>query len=834
MLKFLGLEQLFSLLFRRLLYVWVRPKVLPLDPASLELDLSQPVCYVLHQRFLSNLLVLETETQRLGLPRPLSAMSGGSVFEKRSFFFLNRGEGGWPRPRPGYSPRLSRLIGKVERDPALDVQIVPVTILWGRAPDKQDSIFKLLFADGWANTGRLSQFFTVLLHGRQAMIKFGRPVSVREMVDEKLGPARTLRKAGRLLRVHFRRQREQAIGPDLSHRRTQVDLILNAPDVRQAILDESATKQISLERAQANAHKFAMEIAADYSHSTIRIFDRFLNWLWNRLYDGVEISRLDEVAALAHGHEIVYVPSHRSHIDYLLMSYLLYRNGLLPPHIAAGANLNLPVVGPFLRRSGAFFLRRSFKGEPLYAAVFNEYLHMMISRGFPIEYFIEGGRSRTGRLLPPKAGMLAMTTMSYLRDTRRPLLFLPVYIGYEKLMEGGSYVAELSGRPKRKESLFGLLATVRQIKKTFGKVYVNFGEPILLSNVLDSVHENWRGETIGEQRPKWFTESVDTLANRIVTHINGAAVVNPINLLALVLLSTPKHSIDASRLAQQIRLFQKLIDGGGYSQRVERTAHAPDAVIAHGEALRLIERVKHPLGDVLRTSSDQAILLAYFRNNVLHLVALPAIVACLFVSGEKLSQQEVIAGVRTIYPFLRSELFLPWATDGLEPTVLHVIDTLAEMGLLRHRGEGVYVAPPLLTPEYSQLDLLGQTLRHTLERYFMAISVLIQQGSSTLEPRKLEALCHLLAQRLSLLFESGSPDFFDKTVFRNFIDTLRESGMVTLDEAGKICFGEQLTHAGNQAQRILPAEVRQAVLDTTGLDEAAVAAALAEIDKTGR
>jgi glycerol-3-phosphate O-acyltransferase len=149
------------------------------------------------------------------------------------------------------------------------------------------------------------------------------------------------------------------------------------------------------------------------------------------------------------GHEIVYVPCHRSHIDYLLLSYIIVRQGLTPPHIAAGANLNLPLVGSLLRRGGAFFLRRSFKGEPLYAAVFHEYLHLMLARGFPIEYFIEGGRSRSGRMLTPKAGILGMTVQSFIREHARPLVFVPVYIGYEKVMEGRTYLGELAANPSK-------------------------------------------------------------------------------------------------------------------------------------------------------------------------------------------------------------------------------------------------------------------------------------------------------------------------------------------------------------------------------------------------
>ncbi|WP_444678382.1 1-acyl-sn-glycerol-3-phosphate acyltransferase [Halomonas sp. E19] len=118
--------------------------------------------------------------------------------------------------------------------------------------------------------------------------------------------------------------------------------------------------------------------------------DGLLRRLWNRLYDGVEVHGLDRVKALAGDHTLVYVPCHRSHIDYLLLSYVLYRDGLMPPHIAAGRNLNMPMIGPLLRRCGAFFMRRSFRDKPLYAAVFHEYLHRLLAHGHPLEYFMEG------------------------------------------------------------------------------------------------------------------------------------------------------------------------------------------------------------------------------------------------------------------------------------------------------------------------------------------------------------------------------------------------------------------------------------------------------------
>src|SRR5690606_19212307 len=190
---------------------------------------------------------------------------------------------------------------------------------------------------------------------------------------------------------------------------------------------------------------------------------------------------LDHRQASAPGNEIVYVPSHRSHMDYLLLSYLLYTKGVVPPHIVAGINLNLPVVGTLLRKGGAFFIRRSIRGSALYSTVLSEYVAKLVSGGYSIEYFVEGGRSRTGRLLPPKGGMVSMTVRAFLRQPTRPVLFQPVYIGYEKLMEGNSYLDELSGKQKKGESIWQLLGGIPKVlRSNYGQVVVNFGEPIKL------------------------------------------------------------------------------------------------------------------------------------------------------------------------------------------------------------------------------------------------------------------------------------------------------------------------------------------------------------------
>ncbi|MFC4160792.1 glycerol-3-phosphate 1-O-acyltransferase PlsB [Chitinimonas lacunae] len=833
MLKFLGLDRPFLLLARRLLYIWVRTRVLPQDLAALGLDPAKPVCYVMQRRFFSNLLLLGRETEQLGMPPSLAPLDAGKLRARRSFFFLNRAEPWFGRRKaPGVSPLLTSLVRAARGHSEFEVQLVPVNILWGRSPDKESSIWQLLFSDDWAPRGSLSQFFTILLHGRNTLLRFGQPMSLQELVSDTEDEERAIRKVSRVLRVHFRQQREMAIGPDLSHRRTQVEGLLEAPSVRAAIeLEAGQGGAGAVVKAQDKARAYALEIAADYSYPVVRVLDRFLTWLWTRLYDGVEVGHIEALTSVAADHEIIYVPCHRSHIDYLLLSYIVFKQGLMVPHIAAGANLDLPVVGGILRRGGAFFLRRSFKGNQLYAAVFNEYLHMMIAKGFPIEYFVEGGRSRTGRLLQPKAGMLSMTVQSYLRDSTKPIVFLPVYIGYEKLFEGRSYVGELMGKPKKKESLFDLVLALKELKKNFGKVHVNFGEPIRLAEVLSAAHPGWRSEpAFNDERPAWFSQSIEALMRRIADGLNSAAVANPVSLASLALLATPRHALDAEQLARQLDGYKRLLTIAPYTARTRVTELDGAAMVAYVERLKLVQRHPHALGDVIHLYPEEAVLLTYNRNNVLHCVALPALIACLFARNTTLSREQLGRLARTVYPFLRAELFLRWCDEELDSALDHYLAALCELGWLASHGrEGVYHAPALNSDEYAQLSLFGEAVRPTLLRYFITLAVLTQQGPGKMTPQQLEGVCHLLAQRLSLLREFNAPEFFDRAIFRTFIQTLKERGLASTDEQDRLVFDGKLRDASAEARFVLPPDVRQSVLHLTRLEPATMAQALARL-----
>ncbi|KRG87070.1 glycerol-3-phosphate acyltransferase [Stenotrophomonas daejeonensis] len=805
-------------LLGRLIEPWLGLKIEPEQPQH---DPAQPVVYVLEDYGLSNALILDKACRDAGLPSPLVPLPGNLTGRKRAYVALSRRSSSnalIPEQRGArtHSDSLAKLLQAHRDNPALDVQLVPVSIFVGRAPDKQSGWFAVLFSENWALVGRFRRLLAVLLNGRDSIVRFAAPVSLRETVDEGLEPERTVRKLQRVLRTHFRRIRESIIGPDLSTRRLLVDKVLEADSVREAIAAQAKRDNSKTTEAWKKAQGYAWEIAADYSTPVVRSASFMLSHVWNRIYAGVLVHHLDKFKEAAPGHEIVYVPSHRSHMDYLLLSYLLYDRGIVPPHIFAGINLNLPVVGTLLRKGGAFFARRSFRGNPLYSAVFSEYMAQLVSGGYSIEYFVEGGRSRTGRLLQPKGGVISMTLRAYLRQPRKPVLFQPIYIGYEKLMEGNSYLDELSGRPKEKESIWSLLWGIPKVlKQNYGQVVVNFGEPIALNDVLAEHAPEWDGQPVPEdEKPAWLMKTVDSLAQDINVHVNAAADVNPINLLALALLSTPKHAMGEADLIAQIELCKALLVEMPYSDRVTVTPHTPERIIAHAEEINVLTRIKHPLGDVLSVSGDTAVLLSYFRNNVLHLFTASSWVACCFQNNRRMSRAGLLRLGRGLYPFLQAELFLPWSEDQFAARIEQTIDVFVREGLLQQVNEddgGMLARNTGQTDEVFRLRAIGHSLQQAFERYYIAISVLVKNGPGTLGAGELESLCQQAAQRLSLLYAPAAPEFFDKTLFRSFIQKMRELRLVWPDENSKLLFDERLDAWAKDAKFILGRELRHTI-----------------------
>jgi glycerol-3-phosphate O-acyltransferase len=768
---------------------------------------------VLQQPSTSDLAVVDTECRKAGLPRPILPVAVGDLLEPAAFFYLTP-EPSWlgRQDKRGISPTLQRLVSALSQQAVDDAQIIPVSVFWGQSPDRETSAWKLLFADSWAVTGRLRRLVSILILGRKTRVQFSTPIHLRELIEQDKGHERTLRMVQRILRVHFRNQKSAVIGPDVSHRRNLVKGLVHGPQVRQAIIEEAERESISLEKAESQALRYGNEIASDYTYTAIRFLEVVLSWFWNKIYDGIKVNHIEGVQDVAQGHEVIYVPCHRSHIDYLLLSYLLFKNGLTPPHIAAGINLNMPVIGGLLRRGGAFFMRRTFKGNPLYTAVFNEYLHTLFTKGFPVEYFVEGGRSRTGRMLQPKTGMLAITVRSFLRSNRLPVVFVPVYIGYERVLEGRTYLGELRGASKKKESIFDIFKVIGALKQRFGHVWVNFGEPIKLAEFLDGEQPDWREQDYGTQfRPAWLNETTGRLGERVAQHLNEAAAINPVNLVALALLSTSKLALDERALSRVLDLYLALLRSVPYSPHTTLPDGNGQALIEYVQKMDLLAEQKDALGKILYLDEQNAVLMTYYRNNVLHIFALPALLASFFQSSARMNREQILRFTRALYPYLQSELFIRWNLDELDAVVDQWLAAFVEQGLLKLDGD-MYVRPAPSSREFVLLTLLARAIVQTLQRFYMATALLLNAGQNAISAEELEDLCTVMAQRLSILHGLNAPEFFDKSLFRHFIQSLLDQGVLRQDEAGKLSHHPLLSElAEGAAKRVLPAEIRLSI-----------------------
>jgi glycerol-3-phosphate O-acyltransferase len=821
MSRFFTLSSLLFSLIRKILFFWVRSEINGADQDSLQLDPSKPVIYVLQYRSFSSRLVLENACIRSSLPSSQQKLLLAGDEVRRSFFFLYEPLGRWLRrkQRPVVTGRLKQIVTDMGREEDCDVQLVPVSIFWGRSPMKEKSWLQLLFTDSRAAVNPLRRLFTIILHGRRTYVQFSKPMSLRELYnDTEQDPKRTERKTARILRVHFRRVSQTVLGPDLSHRHTLVNDLVQSPAVRAVIQEQAKSEEKDIKEIEDLARKYGDEIAANLQISTIHFLERMLNRLWNKIYKGITAKNVDMVREITKDHAVVYVPCHRSHIDYLLLSSLLFAEGIMVPHIAAGINLNLPIVGSILRRGGAFFMRRSFKGNKLYATLFSEYIHTMFKKGYSIEYFVEGGRSRTGRTLQPKAGMVAMTVSSYLRDQQKPIALIPVYFGYEKVLEGGAYLGELRGKEKQKESVFGLFKSLKNLRKSFGKVAVNFGEPIVLGDYMSQQQPGWKDDLNEsydpEIKPAWFNKVVADLSLEITTRINSSVSLNPVNLTALILLATNRQAMDAKELATLTTFFAQLIEKAPYSDFMSFAEGDGFDWIEYTEAMGLLHRQENSLGDIISLTDRNAILLTYNRNNILHLFAIPALIASLVHNNPVIKRTEVHRLFRSVYPYIRSELFLLFEGDEVDAEFDRWLKQLEESGLISLEGENI-TRPALGTTAFLRLSVLSRFIMPTLERYYIAIAVLTNHGSGKLNAKELEQKSTMMAERMSILFGLNAPEFFDKALFRNFISTLKDKHALTETDEGMLDYDAQVIQVVNDAELVMNAELRHSVLQAT-------------------
>jgi len=466
--------------------------------------------------------------------------NGGSaaLFLKRppSVLDLAAGATGGRGMREGDS--LVRALFRMEREGDAQLILMPLVFVWSKGPDQMNvrPWDLILGPRAWPTPTRaLGQF---AYNRNQASLHFGEEVNVGQLLksNQEQSDDVLVRKITYMVLRRIERERRSVVGPTEKAPERVRGEILRSPRL-QKVIEDLAGGAFNETRARvAEASEMLEELQARPNSTVLKGMKVVLEWGFNRIYRGIEFDKTDveRIKQASRKGTLVLLPSHKSHIDYLVLSYFFYSQNLILPVIAAGDNLNFQPVGPIFRRCGAFFIRRSFKGDRLYAAVVDAYVRRLIRDGFPIELFLEGGRSRTGKLLEPKLGMLNMIVDAALGVPAQKVHFVPVSIGYERVIEAESYEHELSGGEKKKEDATDLLNAGDVLRHRYGRISLQFGSIM----TLDSVGEELGLTSEDMARPAKRRAVVTRLGNRVMDEINRVTAVTPGALAAMALLGS--------------------------------------------------------------------------------------------------------------------------------------------------------------------------------------------------------------------------------------------------------------------------------------------------------
>lgn len=711
---------------------------------------------------------------------------------------------GRPR-RKGVELQVDLIRTLVEAQRRMDVPIllVPQTFVWRKRPPTTtrgplDFIFGPV---EWP--GRIRVFFQFLLNFRNALLRSGEPIDVSRFVEEHqdLTDAEVADKIRYALLRRMERERTLVLGPtQKSPSRIQEEL-LRSPRVRGHIEAEARATGKPVAKVERYARKELRRLCANQNLFVVSLLHRFFSWVWHRIYDGLVVDKdgLERLREAARQGAVVLLPSHKSHVDYLVLSDMLFANALSPPLIAAGENLNFWPVGSLLRRGGAFFIRRTFRGRKLYSALVDAYIRKLLVEGFSIEFFIEGGRSRTGKLLPPKYGLLSMVVEAALLLRGRKIHFVPISIGYEKIVEERSYVHELGGGEKEKENIGGLLRSSDILRSRYGRLYVQIGEILC----FDGVYAEELGDVAGRvPDPAELTDVeqkllVQRLAHRVVYEINRVTVVTPAALVATALLIHRRRGMTREQL---VRLAGRLLVA---LQRLGATV-VPQLCASDGgvredtlkEALQLFMAdrlvVEHEAGEdpIYAVPEERRINLEYYMNNILHFFVAKALIASAVLAsqGKPVTEQSLRKRVRQLSRVFKYE-FMFRADATFDEIFDDALDDMLQAEELVRTDDHIRPAET----GYVTVRMYAAMLRSYFESYMLAL----RASGLVLDERVLgrkdwvkRAL--VLGQRLYLAGAIELRESISKPRLENALKSMHDLHVVELTDTDDVVPGDLL------------------------------------------
>ncbi|MGA2402065.1 MAG: 1-acyl-sn-glycerol-3-phosphate acyltransferase [Syntrophobacteraceae bacterium] len=575
--------------------------------------------------------------------------------------------------------------------------IVPIVLLYSRRPEGRQRWGPLEFFLGQKkHFGFLRKMFSLIGGNPHVVIETGEPLNVLEILPE---PAEDLWRRRKQI-FELRRTlidsvdeiKRAVVGPIIKSKLEMKEIILHHPRLEAMMERRARATSQEIWKVRMEADSYLEEISANYSVTFIQIAAKIFNWAWNNLFDGIDLDyeSLQKVKRAARHNTLVYIPCHKSHMDYMLLSQILHSNNLYSPFIAAGKNLAFWPLGAIFRMGGAFFIRRTFKGLKFYAEVFALYVKTMVQLGHNIEFFIEGGRSRTGKLVLPKLGLLAILIQAVEEGFCDDLVFVPTSICYDRIPEEESYLKEITGGPKEEENLGQLVGVRRVLRKRYGRAYVKFAEPLSLRGYLERHNYD-----VGSMAPKERHAMYRHFAYRIINCINQESMVTPYALAASTLLTLSRHGVSKAEFLEISGTLHDFIAarGVGLSKTMKNLEASLQDSLRNMERGKLIGKLKDEDDEleeeVFTLEDSKRLVLEYYKNNIIHFLLPAAYVSTSILAQQtfRFSVSQVLEDVTFMKNFFKFEFVYDneLSDEKLVRDVLHIFE---DLGFLHRLGEG--------------------------------------------------------------------------------------------------------------------------------------------------
>lgn len=650
------------------------------------------------------------------------------------------------------------------------IQIVPVVVQWSRAPELHNSVQNWLLGRQSA-PGPFSQLRLAWFNNVGTVVQAGQPLDLAEF-SRRARPEMAVRALRTVLRRYLKRESSIIQGPRILAYNEMKRVVLESPSLRRLAVEEAEERGVSVEVVRKQMDAEFKLIAARFRWWVVRAADVVLRPIWTKIYSGVDV-RPEDIEAIREAMRdgsCVVIPCHKSHFDYLLLSWVFYRHNLIVPHVIAGANLNLPVVGQFFRSVGGFFIKRSFRGERVHPAVFSRYLSELVFQGYPVEFYIEGGRTRSGKLLPAKTGVLGMLMeAAEVRPHDHDVTLLPMSLAYEEVAEQASYVREAGGEEKKPETVGQVLKARSVLSRRYGRVYLRVGEPIRCSEIV-------AGTPWSEREPEVKATTLDHVGRQIMHRIGRVTVVLPTCLCAAALLAHHRRGIKQEVLLARVHRFRAVLKRQN-AMEAASLDHFDQAVIT---ALDRFAREGHvePFeleGErVWSVVVDARMELEFYKNQLIHFL-LPAGVAALLIRAvdlESFTRADIEpVGAQLVALWDREFRFDP--EQSLEAFLDAGLDDLVAHGGLAV-DEGVY--------RLVDVERMGEI--HALFRNFVESYRIVLSGRSELAGQTVKTLPKHLSAAGDRFLATGlatRPEALSTITMGNALRALIDDGAFTRD-----------------------------------------------------